>query len=123
MTPQTIERFEPGAQPCGLIGSRGVAHGAMLYFFGLCAPQAGDDVFAQANAVLGEVDRLLQAAGSDRTRVLTVHIHLADLDRFADLNRAWNAWVDVHQPPARACVHAVPAEPGALLEMSVTAIR
>ena len=119
----TIERIEPGRQASGLLGSRGVAHGAMLYFYGLCAPQAGDDVFSQASALLHELDGLLEAAGSDKTRVLTVHIHIADVAQFADLNRAWNAWVDPRMPPARACVQAVPAQAGALVEMSVTAVR
>jgi enamine deaminase RidA (YjgF/YER057c/UK114 family) len=54
----------------------------------------------QTRQVLGEIDRLLAAAGT-RDRILSATIYLADVATFADMNRAWEAWVPANGNGAR----------------------
>ena len=69
-------------------------------------------------------DRLLAAAGSDRTRLLSATIWLTDMDTFADMNRAWEAWVVPGSTPARATVHSARlAAPEYRVEISVIAAQ
>ena len=81
----------------------------------------GDDVAAQTRTCLAEVDRILAEAGTDKTRILSVQIWLADLARFAEMSAVWDAWVPAGQAPTRACVQARLANPGFRVEMAVTA--
>jgi enamine deaminase RidA (YjgF/YER057c/UK114 family) len=118
----TIERLDITAPP-GPVSSRCVVHGDMVYLGGLSAAHAGSDVATQTKAVLGLVDGYLERTGSDRMRILTVQVWLADMAQFAAMNEVWNAWVDRSHPPLRACVNAQLAAPGALVEMLVVATR
>ena len=66
---------------------------------------------------------LLAAAGTDKSRILTAQVWLADMALFERHNAAWNAWVDREHPPARACVQAALFRPELLVEIMVTAAR
>lgn len=113
----TIERFEPGARM-----SQGAAYGGLVYLAGQVAEKPeGAGVTAQTEQVLAQIDRLLAAAGSDKSRILSATIYLADIATFADMNAAWDAWVDRANPPARATVEAKLAAPDYRVEIVVVA--
>ncbi len=115
----TIERYEPGARM-----SQAVAHGDFVYLAGqVAADVVGTGVTAQTQQVLEQIDRLLLAAGSDKARILSATVYLADMGSFAEMNAAWDAWVDRGNPPARATVEARLAGPEYLVEIVVTAVR
>ncbi|MER2267026.1 RidA family protein [Methylobacterium oxalidis] len=115
----TIERFESGPRM-----SQAVAYGDTVYLAGqVAADTVGTGVTAQTQAILAEIDRLLAAAGSDKSRILAATIYLADMGTFAEMNAAWDAWVDRTNPPARATVEAKLAGPQYLVEIVVTAAR
>jgi enamine deaminase RidA (YjgF/YER057c/UK114 family) len=115
----TIERFEKGPRM-----SQAAAQGDMVYLAGQVAGQPeGAGVTAQTQQILGQIDALLAAAGSDKSRILTATIYLADIAQFADMNAAWDAWVDRDEPPARATVEAKLATPAYLVEIVVVATR
>jgi enamine deaminase RidA (YjgF/YER057c/UK114 family) len=61
------------------------------------------------------------AAGTDKSRLLTAQVWLADMSLFEAHNAVWNEWVDRANPPARVCVRAELWRPQMLVEIMVTA--
>lgn len=111
-----ITRLEPGRRM-----SQAVIHGDTVYLAGQVGE--GADVTAQSRSALAEVDRLLAAAGSDKSRILSCTIWLADIADFGAMNAVWDAWVDPANPPARATGEARLATPDYRVEFIVTAAR
>jgi enamine deaminase RidA (YjgF/YER057c/UK114 family) len=81
----------------------------------------GDSVAEQTRTCLAEVDRILAAAGTDKTRILSAQIWLADIGTFADMNAVWDKWVPAGNTPARATGEAKLATPDYKVEVIVTA--
>jgi enamine deaminase RidA (YjgF/YER057c/UK114 family) len=81
----------------------------------------GDSVADQTRQCLAEVDRILASAGTDKTRILSAQIWLADMADFADMNAVWDVWVPAGHTPARATGEAKLATPGYRVEVIVTA--
>jgi len=99
-----------------------VERGAMIYLRG-ATPKPGGDVKAQTRRVLERIDRLLAAAGSDRSKLLTAQVRLKDMADFEAHDAVWNDWVDRARPPLRACAQAELPHPGMRVEITVTATR
>jgi enamine deaminase RidA (YjgF/YER057c/UK114 family) len=96
----TIQRIETGPRM-----SQAVVHNKTVYLAGQVAgDDAGVGVYEETRSILANIDRLLAAAGSDKSRLLSATIWLTDMDSFADMNRAWEAWVVPGATPARATV-------------------
>lgn len=110
-----IKRFETGPRM-----SQAVVHNSTVYLAGQVG-NAGDDVVTQTKQALAEVDRLLALAGTDKTRILSATIWLADMADFAKMNSVWDAWVPQGHTPARATGEAKLAAPEYLVEVIVTA--
>lgn len=110
----SIRRIEVGPRM-----SQAVIHGDIVYLAGQVA--LGDGVAAQTKAILGQIDALLAAAGTDKTKLLTTTIYLADISTFAEMNSAWDAWVSAGNTPARATVEAKLATPDYVVEIVVSA--
>jgi enamine deaminase RidA (YjgF/YER057c/UK114 family) len=110
-----ITRLETGARM-----SQAVIHNGTVYLAGqVGAP--GKSVAEQTQAVLDEIDRLLAAAGTDKTRLLTAQIWLADMSTFGEMNAVWDTWVAPGHTPARATGSADLATPEYKVEIIVTA--
>lgn len=88
------------------------------------ATAPGTDVREQAPRVLAALDRNLADAGTDRTRLVSATVYLADMATKPALDEAWNAWIgpDPDHWPQRACVGAALAD-GCLVEIVVLAAR
>ena len=110
-----IKRIE-----CGNRMSMAVVHNGIAYLAGQVG-KPGDSVTEQTREVLAQVDRLLAEAGSDKTRILTAQIWLADMADFAEMNAVWDAWVPQGHCPARATGEAKLATPDYRVEVIVTA--
>ena len=111
----TIRRIEPGPRM-----SQAVVHGNTAYLAGqVGAP--GESVTAQTRAVLAQIDRLLAEAGSDKSRILSATIWLADIADFAAMNSVLDNWVDPANPPARATGESRLAAPEYRVEIIVVA--
>ncbi|MCS0501899.1 RidA family protein [Ancylobacter mangrovi] len=110
----SIKRIESGPRM-----SQAVVHGSTVYLAGQVA--AGDGVGAQTKAVLAQIDALLTAAGTDKSKLLSTTIYLADMATFAEMNAAWEGWVSPGNTPARATVEAALATPDYKVEIVVTA--
>ena len=112
----TIKRLHSGARM-----SQVVIHNGLAYLAGQVANDADTDVADQTRQVLATIDTLLLEAGSDKTRILTATIYLADMADFATMNGVWDAWVVAGSTPARATVEASLATPKYKVEIMVVA--
>ena len=112
-----IIRLKPGARM-----SEAVIHGDTIYLAGQVG-EPGDDIVAQTTTILSEIDRLLAATGSRKSKILMATIWLADITDFAAMNSVWDAWVDKANPPARATSEAKLAAPEYLVEIVITAAK
>ncbi|MFM2391547.1 MAG: hypothetical protein RLZZ437_3102 [Pseudomonadota bacterium] len=81
----------------------------------------GGSVAQQTADALAEVDRILAAAGTNKTRILSAQIWLADISTFAEMNGVWDAWVPQGHTPARATGESKLATPDYLVEVIVIA--
>ena len=101
--------------------SQAVVHGNTVYLAGQVADDPSVDVAGQTRQVLANIDKLLVAAGSDKTRILSVTIYLPNIGTFAQMNSEWDAWVPQGHTPARATVEAKLATPQYRVEIQVIA--
>ncbi|WP_293855568.1 RidA family protein [uncultured Alsobacter sp.] len=115
----TIQRIEPGPRM-----SAAVVHGNTVYLAGHVADTAkGKSVSEQTKDVLAQIDETLAASGSDKTKILSATIYLADIKTFAEMNSVWDAWVSKGNTPARATVEAKLAAPEYTVEIVIVAAR
>jgi len=84
--------------------SRIVVHNGVVDLAGQPAKDRSAPVRAQTADVLKSIDALLAQAGTDKSRLLTAIIYLADMRLKPQMDEAWLAWADPHNLPARACV-------------------
>lgn len=113
-----IRRLQPGARM-----SQAVIHGNTVYLAGQVADDTAQGVAGQTQQVLAAIDKLLADAGSDKTKILTATVYLADIATFEEMNSAWDPWVAKDHPPARATVEAKLAAPPYKVEIQVIAAR
>ncbi len=96
----SVQRIQAGPRM-----SQAVIHNKTVYLAGQVASGApGGSVAEQTKDILASIDRLLSAANSDKSRLLTATIWLVDMASFAEMNRVWDAWVIAGSAPARATV-------------------
>jgi enamine deaminase RidA (YjgF/YER057c/UK114 family) len=103
--------------------SQAVIHGDTIYLAGQVAGDTSADVAGQTTQILQKIDALLAEAGSDKTRILSATIWLADHRSFDAMNQVWDAWVPADAAPARACVESALAFPPYTVEIGVIAAR
>ncbi|PXW94997.1 enamine deaminase RidA (YjgF/YER057c/UK114 family) [Sphaerotilus hippei] len=101
--------------------SEAAIHHGTIHLAGQVPDDASQDITGQTTQVLAMIDRLLERAGSDRSRLLMVQIYLADLADFDGMNAVWDTWVVPGHTPPRATVQARLARPEWKIEVVVTA--
>ena len=111
----SIKRIGTGARM-----SEAVIYNGIVWLAGQVG-NPGDSVADQTRTCLAEVDRLLAEAGTDKTKILSTQIWLADIADFAEMNAVWDAWVPQGHTPARASGEAKLATPAYKVEVIVTA--
>jgi len=111
-----ITRIDSGARM-----SQAVVHNGVAYLAGQVGAEGGT-VTEQTQAVLEKVDAVLAKAGTDKTKLLTAQIWVANIETdFADMNAVWDGWVAEGCAPARWTGEAKLATPGFRVEIIVTA--
>jgi enamine deaminase RidA (YjgF/YER057c/UK114 family) len=114
----SIQRFHVGPRLSDM-----VIHGETIYLAGQVADDTSADISGQTKQVLSAIDKLLAEAGSDKTKILSVTIYIADMADFAGMNAVWESWVPAGHTPARATVEAKMAKPAYKVEMQVIAAK
>jgi enamine deaminase RidA (YjgF/YER057c/UK114 family) len=111
-----IKRIDPGPRL-----SEAVVKGNRVFCSGMIPEDTSLDITGQVKQALSEIDSLLAKGGSDKTKILTATIWLADISDFAAMNAEWDAWVVPGQTPARATVQARMSDPKMKVEIMVVA--
>ena len=113
-----IRRIDPGPRmsEASVLGDR-------IYCSGMIPEDTAQDITGQVKQALGEIDALLKRGGSDKSKILSAVIWLADIGDFAAMNAVWDAWVVPGQTPARATVQAKLNDSKMKIEIMVVAAR
>lgn len=115
----SIERHDVGPRM-----SKVVVHGSTVYLAGIVAEAAkGKSVGEQTKDILGQIDAFLAKAGTDKSKLLSANIWIANMSTFAEMNAVWDAWVAPGHTPARATVEAKLAAPDYKVEIMVVAAK
>jgi len=114
----TIARHGAGPRMSGA-----VVHGDTVYLAGQVASDPSAGVKAQTEQVLKRIDDLLKSAGTDKSKLLSATVYLADMRGYDEMNAAWDAWVSPGNTPGRATVEARLASPKYLVEIVAIAAR
>ncbi|MEZ0168640.1 RidA family protein [Microvirga sp. TS319] len=112
-----ITRIEVGPRMSQAVVVNGIVTTAGIV--ALRAP--GASVGEQTKDILDRIDELLAAAGSDKSKVVSGTIWLADIAMFNEMNEVWDNWVVRGSTPVRACVESRLAAPQFIVEIQVTA--
>ena len=102
--------------------SLAVVYNGIVSTCGVTAEPSGD-VIVQTKKVLASIDGLLEKAGTNKSKLLTAYVWLADMQDFEEHNSIWNEWVDRQNPPVRFCVQSSLWRPNILVEIMVTAAQ
>ena len=113
----SINRIQPGEW-----NSRAVIHNGMVFLSGIVADDKTLPMKQQTEQVLAKIDAVLASSGTDKSRILSSVVYLADMSKKDNMNEAWMAWMDPDNPPARAAVGTA-LTPGTLVEIMVCAAR
>lgn len=106
----TIRRFEGGKRL-----SQVLVHAGRVFVSGQTADDLSQDIGGQTRQVLASIDRLLQLAGSDKSRILYANIWLRHREHFDAMNKVWEAWVPPDHAPSRATVGSPLIGPDSML--------
>ncbi len=109
----TIRRLQPEQRLSGA-----VIHGKTVYLAGQVADDPSLDAEGQTADILRQIDALLAEAGTDKSRLLMCQVFVADIADVAAMNRAWDAWLDTANKPARATVEARLVDPAWKVEIT-----
>ncbi|MGE3146789.1 MAG: RidA family protein [Pseudorhodoplanes sp.] len=112
-----IARF-PGLTPTR---SRAVTFENLVFTVAV-SPDPAPGYYAQTRHALARIDESLALCGTDKSRILQAIVYIADIAMKPEMNRAWDEWVDMKNPPMRACL-GVALEPPHLVEIVVTAAK
>jgi enamine deaminase RidA (YjgF/YER057c/UK114 family) len=110
-----INRIGPGSWNRGAVVHNGVA-----WLSGIVADDKSKDVKGQTAEVLAKIDAVLAQLGTDKTKIGSSVVYMANLDDKDAMNEAWMAWMDPAHLPARAAV-GVQLTPGTAVEIMVQA--
>ena len=76
-----------------------------------------------AAQVLKKIDGYLAQAGTDKSKLLSATVYVADMSQKPMMNEAWQAWLSPGNHPTRACVCTGLGSPETLVEIVVTAAK
>ena len=112
-----IKRIQPGAW-----NSKAVVYNGVVYLSGITADDKTQAMKEQTEQILAKIDGVLAAAGTNKSRILSATVYLANISEKDAMNEAWIAWMDPDNPPARAAVDTT-LTPRTLVEIMVCAAK
>lgn len=101
--------------------SRAVVHDGLVFTVAV-SPDGDATFYEQTRKALKRIDEGLAMSGTDKSRILSAIVYIADIARKEEMNKAWDEWVDRANPPVRACL-GVDLEPPHLVEIVITAAQ
>lgn len=101
--------------------SLSVVHGGLLYTSGITTTDLEADITGQTKDVMHVIDNILARNGTDRSRILTATVTLADMADYGAFNAVWDAWIVDGNEPARSVTGGALAVPEYRIKISVIA--
>jgi enamine deaminase RidA (YjgF/YER057c/UK114 family) len=98
-----------------------IVHNGTVYLSGLVARDFGGGLYEQARDILAQLDKILAAAGSGRTHIISTTVFLRDIEEFEEHHRAWTEWWEGGWKPTRTGVQAKLFHPDCRVEIQVIA--
>jgi len=112
-----IKRYHSGARI-----SRVVVHNGTAYLAGILAlEKRGGTVTEQTADILAMIDRLLAEAGTDKTRLLSATVYLADIRTAEEMNAVWEGWLPEGCAPARTTIEGKATDRAHAVKIAVIA--
>ena len=105
-----------------------ITHDGLVYISGQLPLDPQDDTLPigdirqQTQQVLKNLDAILKAANSDKTKVLNVTLYITDINDWPTINEVYANYFGTHKP-ARAAVPIVTLPKGCHIEVSATAAQ
>ena len=88
----------------------GVKAGGTLYLSGIGPADGGAPIADQTSSAMDRLGQTLRKAGLDYANVVSCHVHLADMNSYAEMNTVYGSYFPQEQFPARTTVE-VPGLP------------
>ena len=95
----------------------------VVYLSGQVPKNTQQDIIGQTQEILATIDQLLLEANTDKSRLLSAHVYIKNLDDFATFNTIWIDWLEGCVAPARATIQADLVNPDWLIEIAVIAAQ
>jgi enamine deaminase RidA (YjgF/YER057c/UK114 family) len=96
--------------------------GDLVFLSGVVADDKSLPMKGQTEQVLKKIDTVLAKAGTNKSRILSATVYMADASLKDEMNEAWMAWVDRGNLPTRTAVGAA-LTPGTMVEITVCAAK
>ena len=102
--------------------SRAVIYNGMVFIAGQTCDDRTQDIKGQTLQALAKIEKFLAAAGTDKSRLISAQIWMADIRRdVASMNEVWDGWTAPGAAPTRATAQVTFASRDLLVEIMVTA--
>ena len=95
----------------------------VVYLSGQVPKNTQQDIIGQTQEILAMIDQLLLEANTDKSRLLSAHVYIKNLDDFATFNTIWIDWLEGCVAPSRATIQADLVNPDWLIEIAVIAAQ
>jgi enamine deaminase RidA (YjgF/YER057c/UK114 family) len=102
--------------------SRAVVHDGLVFTVAVAPDPVTASMYEQTAKALARIDESLALCGTEKSKILTAIVYIADMKQKSEMNRAWDQWVDTKNPPMRACIGADLEAPH-IVEIVVTAAK
>lgn len=94
-----------------------------VYLCGQFSTDLNLDIKEQAENTFAQVDELLAECGSDKSKVVSILVHLKDIEKdYASFNASYDTWIAGDEAPVRTCVESKMFSEACLVELTITAI-
>lgn len=109
--------------------NQAIVYGDTIYCSGQIAidPKTNEfvngDITIQTKQVFNNIKALLNAAGSDLSKVIKCNVYLTNIDDFSIMNDIYASYFEGCDYPARSAVEVSNLPKGALIEVEVIAIK
>ncbi len=113
-----IVRYDPDQRLSDMVEYAGT-----LYLAGQVGEDTKADAKGQTASILAQIDKLLARAGSDKSKILSAVVYVADMRLKPKMDEAWLAWMDAKNSPARATVEARLGSADTLVEIMCVAAK
>ena len=113
-----IVRYDPDQRLSDMVEYDGT-----LYLAGQVGEDTRVGMQEQTASILSQIDKLLARGGSDKSKILSAVIYVADMRLKPKMDEAWAAWMDPRCSPARATVEARLGSAHTLVEIMCVAAK